>query len=61
MAPALSPAASLKVRAAPNGIAFPADYPDWQVVSLSHHVDNQTVRVIVSNRVAIEAARSGTG
>jgi len=44
---------------APNGIAFPADYPDWRVISISHRVDNKTMRVILGNDVAIAAARSG--
>ncbi len=47
------------VAPAPNGIAFPADYPDWQVVSISHRVDNKTMRVILGNDVAITAARQG--
>lgn len=48
-----------EVPPAPNGIAFPADYADWQVISVSHRVDNHTLRVILGNPVAIKAARSG--
>ena len=44
---------------APNGIAFPQDYPEWQVVSVSHRIDNKTLRVILGNDVAISAARTG--
>ncbi len=47
------------VPAAPNGIEFPADYPDWRVISVSHRIDNNTLRVILGNDIAIEAARSG--
>jgi hypothetical protein len=52
-------AEAVKVPAAPNGIDFPADYPNWQVISVSHRVDNHTLRVILGNKVAIEAARAG--
>ena len=48
-----------KVQDAPNGIQFPADYRDWPVISVSHRVDNNTMRVIVGNDIAIKAAREG--
>ncbi len=44
---------------APNGIAFPADYPNWRVISVSHRTDNKSMRVILGNDVAIRAAREG--
>lgn len=47
------------VPAAPNGIEFPSDYPNWRVISMSHRVDNHTVRAILGNDIAIEAARKG--
>lgn len=47
------------VPAAPNGIAFPADYADWRVISISHRVDNHSMRVILGNDIAVQAARSG--
>lgn len=43
---------------APNGIAFPAGYQDWRVISMSHRVDNKTVRVIYGNDIAVAAARA---
>ena len=43
----------------PNGIVFPEDYKDWRVISSSHRLDNNTLRVILGNQTAIEAARSG--
>lgn len=46
------------VPASPNGIDFPADYKDWKIVSSSHRVDNNTLRVITGNEIAIKAARS---
>lgn len=44
---------------APNGIQLPVGYQDWPVISLSHRTDNQTMRVILGNEVAVEAARGG--
>lgn len=43
----------------PNGIAFPAGYQDWRVISMSHRVDNHTLRVILGNDIAVDAARAG--
>jgi hypothetical protein len=47
------------VPAAPNGITLPDNYRDWRVIASSHRVDNQTLRVILGNDTAIEAARAG--
>ncbi len=44
---------------APNGIEFPADYPNWRVISVSHRTDNHSMRVILGNDIAIDAARTG--
>ena len=52
-------AESLDIPPAPNGIEFPADYPDWRVISVSHRVDHKSMRVILGNDVAIKAAREG--
>ncbi len=52
-------AAPVDIPASPNGIAFPADYADWRVISISHRVDNHTLRMILGNDVAIKAARNG--
>jgi hypothetical protein len=51
--------ADAPVLAAPNGIEFPSDYPDWRVISMSHRVDNHTVRAILGNDIAIQAVRKG--
>ena len=48
-----------KVKPAPNGIEFPSDYRDWRVLSVSHRIDNKTLRVILGNDVAIKASRNG--
>jgi hypothetical protein len=47
------------VAPAPNGIELPAGYKDWRVISSSHRTDNNTLRVIVGNDAAVEAARQG--
>jgi invasion protein IalB len=45
-----------KVPPSPNGIAFPADYRDWRVISISHRTDHHSMRAILGNDIAIEAA-----
>ena len=44
---------------APNGIELPKGYKDWRVIASSHRTDNNTLRVILGNDRAIEAARAG--
>lgn len=56
---ALPAMAGTAVPAAPNGIKFPAGYQDWRVISVSHRLDNNTLRVILGNDKAIAAARAG--
>ena len=48
-----------KVAPAPNGIELPEGYKDWRVIASSHREDNNTLRVILGNDAAIEAARAG--
>jgi hypothetical protein len=43
------------VQAAPNGIAFLPDYKNWKPISSTDRFDNQTLRVILGNDVAIQA------
>ena len=47
------------VRPAPNGIELPSGYKDWRVISSSHREDNNSLRVILGNDTAVEAARAG--
>ena len=47
------------VKPAPNGIKFPENYKDWKIVSTAHRIDNNTLRIIVGNDIAVEASRSG--
>jgi hypothetical protein len=42
-----------------NGIAYPEGWQDWSTIAVSHRTDNNTLRVILGNDVAVEAARSG--
>ena len=56
----LTPAlAAGDVPPAPNGIALPEGYKDWRVIGTSHRTDNNSLRIIIGNDTAIEAARSG--
>lgn len=53
-----SDAALAAVSPAPNGLSIPADFRSWSVVGVSHPSDG-TIRVIVGNQVAVDAARAG--
>ncbi len=41
-----------------DGIKLPDKYKDWKVLSASHRIDNQSMRIIIGNDIAIKAARS---
>ena len=47
------------VAPAPNGITIPSGYKDWRTIAVSHRTDNNTLRTILGNDVAIKAAREG--
>lgn len=50
------------VAAAPppsHGIDYPVGWQDWAAIAVSHRTDNDTLRVILGNDVAVAAARSG--
>ncbi|MGR8940557.1 MAG: cytochrome P460 family protein [Gammaproteobacteria bacterium] len=51
--------AAEKTAPAPNGIELPAYYKNWRVISVSHRDDKQSLRVIVGNDTAVNAARTG--
>jgi len=57
----ISPAvfAADKVQPAPNGIELPAGYKNWKVISISHRTDNNSMRTILGNDIAVKAARAG--
>jgi len=42
-----------------HGIAYPDGWKEWSMIAVSHRNDNNTLRVIVGNEVAVEAARAG--
>ena len=42
-----------------HGIAYPVGWQDWATIAVSHRVDNNTLRTILGNDVAVQAARSG--
>ncbi|MEW6713515.1 MAG: cytochrome P460 family protein [Nitrospirota bacterium] len=44
---------------APNGITLPDGYKNWRLISSSHRTDNNTLRVILGNDKAIQAAAEG--
>ena len=42
-----------------NGIAYPTGWQEWATIAVSHRNDNNTMRVILGNDLAVKAARSG--
>lgn len=51
--------AETSIRPAPNGITLPEDYQNWRLISSSYREDNKTLRVILGNDKAMEAALAG--
>jgi hypothetical protein len=51
--------AAIGAEPAPNGIAYPDNWQSWAVIATSYRTDNETMRVILGNDVAVSAARSG--
>ena len=48
-----------EVKPAPNGIELPSGYKNWRVIAVSHRSDNGSLRAILGNDIAVEAARAG--
>ena len=48
-----------EVLPAPNGLVLPDGYKNWRIIASSHRTDNNTLRIILGNDKAIEAARTG--
>lgn len=42
-----------------DGISMPSDYKNFRVVGVSQRSDDQSLRVILGNDIAVEAARAG--
>ncbi|MEW6599716.1 MAG: cytochrome P460 family protein [Nitrospirota bacterium] len=50
---------NIPVQKAPNGIQIPDGYRNWVIIAPSHRTDNNTIRVVLGNDVAIQAVRYG--
>ena len=44
---------------AANGIQYPVGLKNWRVIATSYRTDNNTQRVILGNKIAIDASRRG--
>ncbi|MEN8259700.1 MAG: cytochrome P460 family protein [Pseudomonadota bacterium] len=44
---------------APNGIELPKNYKNWRVLGVSHREDNTSLRAILGNYAAMQAAQKG--
>ncbi len=42
-----------------NGISYPVGWQNWSTISVSQRTDNNTLRLIVGNAIAVKAARAG--
>lgn len=49
-----------KAPAPSHGIPYPDGWQNWATIAVSHRTDNNTLRVILGNDVAVKAARSGS-
>jgi hypothetical protein len=43
----------------PNGLALPDDLLDWRMVGVVQRPDDDSIRVVVGNDIAVDAARAG--
>jgi len=48
-----------KTPASSHGVPYPEGWQNWATIAVSHRTDNNTLRVILGNAVAVKAARSG--
>ena len=46
---------------APNGLEIPEGFENWAVISISHRLDRESMRVILGNDIAVKAARLRPG
>ena len=47
-----------KTPAPSHGVDYPDGWQNWATIAVSHRTDNNTMRVILGNDVAVKAARS---
>lgn len=52
-------AQNAKPAPSPNGIELPAGYKNWRLISVAHRTDKPTLRAVLGNDIAIDAARNG--
>ena len=43
----------------PNGITLPLGYENWRLIAISQRTENSTLRAVLGNSVAVDAARAG--
>ena len=56
-----NPGAAASALSQPNGLTFPDNFADWRVIGVAdREPDNGTIRVVLGNDIAVDAARSGT-
>lgn len=42
-----------------HGIDYPQGWQSWSTIAVSHRTDNETIRTILGNDIAVKAARAG--
>lgn len=42
-----------------HGIIYPKGWQDWSTIAISHRTDNNTLRLVLGNDIAVKAARNG--
>ena len=42
-----------------HGVPYPDGWQNWAAIAMSHRSDNNTVRIILGNDIAVQAARAG--
>ncbi|HEX8042248.1 cytochrome P460 family protein [Candidatus Deferrimicrobium sp.] len=57
---ALPAATAADIVAAPTGVTIPKGYRNWQVIAPSQRDDNDEIRVILGNNIAMKAFRANT-
>ncbi len=45
-------------QAVPNGLTIPHGYQNWKLIAVSHRNDNNSLRAILGNRIAHQAAHA---
>jgi hypothetical protein len=51
--------AAEQLPASSHGVPYPKGWEDWATIAVSHRTDNNTLRVILGNDMAVKAARTG--